>query len=417
MTQVSAFPSDDAAPRARFRDFPLGFLVHRLAARLQSGRLCVRLPSGAGIAAEGAAPGTEAALHLHNWRALARVLSRGAIGFAEGYVAGEWSSPDLVALLRLAAANSRGLGPVASGAGLHRFLNLFRHRARRNSRRGSRRNIMSHYDLGNDFFRLWLDDSMLYSSGVWDEATTSLERAQAGKLARIAQWLDLQGGEDILEIGCGWGALAAHLARAGDCRVLGLTLSPAQLSHARERLAREGLDGAVELRLQDYRDVAGVFDRVVSIEMIEAVGEAYWPHFFQKVAGVLKPGGKALIQAITIDEARFDAYRARPDFIQRHIFPGGFLPTGSVIAEQAALAGLRLARRQSFGLSYARTLAEWRRRFEQRWPDIQTLGFDEKFRRLWTYYLCYCEAGFLEQATDVGFFLLEKPNALPGACS
>jgi cyclopropane-fatty-acyl-phospholipid synthase len=191
---------------------------------------------------------------------------------------------------------------------------------------------------------------------------------------------------------------------------VGLTLSPAQLSFARERLAREGLDRAVELRLQDYRDVSGAFDRVVSIEMIEAVGEAYWPQYFKKVAQVLKPGGKALIQAITLDEARFENYRARPDFIQRQIFPGGFLPTKSIIVEQAALAGLRFARSEAFGPSYARTLAEWRHRFQERWPAIEALGFDEKFRRLWTYYLCYCEAGFLEQTIDVGFFLLEKPG-------
>ncbi|MCI4678354.1 cyclopropane-fatty-acyl-phospholipid synthase family protein [Rhodoblastus acidophilus] len=408
MTQVSAFDMDDVASRAWFRAHPLVFVLRRLLDRLQAGRLSVRLPSGARIDAAGAAPGPEAALHIQDWRAFRRLLLRGDIGFAEGYVAGDWTSPDLVALIRLAAANSPAMGHVAAGASLHRLSNFFLHRARKNSRRGSRRNIMSHYDLGNDFFRLWLDETMLYSSGLWDEATVSLEQAQGKKLARIGRWLDLEGGENILEIGCGWGALAAHLAQAGAGHILGLTLSPAQLSFARERLARERLDSAVELRLQDYRDVSGAFDRVVSIEMIEAVGEAYWPRYFKKIAEALKPGGKALIQAITIDEARFEDYRARPDFIQRHIFPGGFLPTRSVIAEQAARAGLRLAGAESFGLSYARTLAEWRHRFEKRWADIEALGFDAKFRRLWTYYLCYCEAGFLEQATDVGFFLLEK---------
>ncbi len=410
MTQVSAFQSGDVAPRAKIPPHPLAFVLRRLANGLRAGRLSVRLPSGPEIHAEGAAPGPVAALQIQDWRALRRLVFRGGIGFADGYVAGDWTSPDLGALLRLAAANAPALEPVSAGASLHRFFNRFLHRARRNSRRGSRHNIMSHYDLGNDFFRLWLDESMLYSSGLWDVTTAGLEQAQDKKLARIAQWLDIEGGEDILEIGCGWGALAAHLAQAGAGHVLGLTLSPAQLSFARERLAREGLDRAVELRLQDYRDVSGAFDRVVSIEMIEAVGEAYWPQYFKKVAQVLKPGGKALIQAITLDEARFENYRARPDFIQRQIFPGGFLPTKSIIVEQAALAGLRFARSEAFGLSYARTLAEWRHRFQERWPAIEALGFDEKFRRLWTYYLCYCEAGFLEQTIDVGFFLLEKPG-------
>ncbi len=410
MTQVSAFQSNKSAPRVNVRAHPLAFVLHRLMDRLEVGSLSARLPSGETIEARGAAPGPEAALHIQNWRAFRRLLLSGDIGFAEGYVAGDWTTPDLVALIRLAAANAPYLGHVIGGGRAHSLFNRILHRLRGNSRRGSRRNIMSHYDLGNDFFRLWLDESMLYSSGLWDDATVTLEQAQANKLARSAEWLGLGGGEDILEIGCGWGALAAYLARAGAGRVLGLTLSPAQLGFARERLAREGFDGAVELRLQDYRDISGAFDRIVSIEMIEAVGEAYWPHYFRKIEEVLKPGGRALIQAITIDEARFDDYRARPDFIQRHIFPGGFLPTISAIADCAARAGLRLARTQSFGLSYARTLADWRRRFDARWSDIAAQGFDERFRRLWTYYLCYCEAGFLEKATDVGFFLLEKPG-------
>ncbi len=270
---------------------------------------------------------------------------------------------------------------------------------------------MSHYDLGNDFFRLWLDETMFYSSAIWDERTQDLKEAQDAKLGRICDWLELKGGEDVLEIGCGWGALAVRLAEAGARRVLGVTLSPAQLGFARERLARAGLDGVVELRLQDYRDLSGAFDRVVSIEMIEAVGEAYWPLYFAKIAEVLKPGGKALIQAITIDEPRFKSYRARPDFIQRHIFPGGLLPTRAIIREQAARAGLCVTRAEFFGLSYALTLAQWRSRFEARWSDIAALGFDERFRRLWTYYLCYCEAGFRERATDVGFYLIERPEA------
>ncbi|HUO53710.1 MAG TPA: class I SAM-dependent methyltransferase, partial [Rhodoblastus sp.] len=237
MTQVSAFRPVESAPRARGRRHPLAFVLHRLIGRLRAGRLSARLPSGETIEACGAAPGPEAALDIEDWRALRRLLLRGDIGFAEGYVAGDWTSPDLVALIRLAAANAPHLGPVIGGGRAHRLLNRVLHRLRGNSRRGSRRNIMRHYDLGNDFFRLWLDESMLYSSGLWDEETATLEQAQADKLARIAEWLDLGGGEEILEIGCGWGALAACLARAGAGHILGLTLSPAQLGFARERLA------------------------------------------------------------------------------------------------------------------------------------------------------------------------------------
>jgi cyclopropane-fatty-acyl-phospholipid synthase len=410
MTQVSAFQSDEAAPRRKFGPSPWAFVARRLTGQLRMGRLSLRLPSGESIEAKGDLPGPEAEMHVRDGRALRRLLFRGDIGFADGYIAGEWTSPDLVTLIRLAAANSPHMGAALAGGPLHRLLNRIGHYVRKNSRRGSRRNIMDHYDLGNDFFALWLDGSMLYSSALWDETTADLAEAQQAKLARIAALLDLRAGDEVLEIGCGWGALAEHLARAGAGKIVGLTLSPAQLAFARDRLARAGLDSGVDLRLQDYRDVTGAYDRVVSIEMIEAVGEAYWPAYFAKIAETLKPGGKALIQAIAIDEARFDDYRARPDFIQRHIFPGGFLPTRSIMAEQAERAGLRLAHVEMFGLSYARTLATWRDGFEARWSEISAQGFDERFRRLWTYYLCYCEAGFREGATDVGFFLLEKPE-------
>jgi len=383
-------------------------ILRRLLARLQVGRLVIILPSGEKLEAKGSA-GPEAVLHIQQGRALRRMLLRGAVGFAESFIDGEWTSPDLVALLQLAAANSPYLGSVVAGWPVFQLLNRLRLRLKANSRRGSRSNIMSHYDLGNDFFQLWLDPTMLYSSAIWDEATPDLESAQQNKLARIVEWLDLRGGEKVLEIGCGWGALARRLAESG-ARVTGLTLSPAQLAFGQKSLAGDPAAARIDLRLQDYRDVAGQYDRVVSVEMIEAVGEAYWPAYFGKIAEVLKPGGRALIQAITIENSRFDDYRAQPDFIQRHVFPGGFLPCPATMAEQAARAGLRIVAVESFGQSYAQTLAEWRKRFEANWGEISTLGFDDRFRRLWTYYLCYCEAGFREKATDVGFYLLEKPG-------
>jgi cyclopropane-fatty-acyl-phospholipid synthase len=402
-----------AEPRGRkFLVHPYAILMGRLLGAMKVGRLSVRLPNGEWLESS-AANGPEALLDVRRWRALRRLFLHGDVGFAESYVDGDWTSPDLTAVLRVAAANMAHIESATAGRFAFRLINRIKHWRRGNSRSGSRRNIMSHYDLGNDFFGLWLDPSMFYSSGLYDAATPDLESAQAEKLSRIIELLGVTGGENVLEIGCGWGALAEGLARQGAAGVVGLTLSPSQLGFARERIAAAGLDDRVELRLQDYRDVSGAFDRIVSIEMIEAVGEAFWPSYFATIARSLKSGGRALIQAITIEDDRFDSYRKRPDFIQRHIFPGGFLPCDEALAEQVERAGLRLAAVEHFGLSYAQTLADWRNRFEARWREISTLGFDERFRRLWTYYLCYCEAGFLEKATNVGFYVIEKPRVSP----
>jgi cyclopropane-fatty-acyl-phospholipid synthase len=401
MKSISLAPPERKAPFAH----PMRLALRPWLDGIAHGTLRLRLPNGEMLEARGG-PGPDASLALNDWRAVRRLLLQGEIGFAEGFVAGDWTTPDLVALLRLGALNSPEITGLTGGIA-HRIATHLRHWLHGNTRRGSRRNIVSHYDLGNDFFALWLDSTLLYSSALYDDRATTLEQAQQNRLARILALMDLRGGEHVLEIGCGWGALALHLAQAGAGAITGLTLSPSQLEVAQKRCA----SAPVELRLQDYRDVAGTYDRVVSIEMIEAVGEAWWPTYFGKIAEVLRPGGTALIQAITIDESRFDDYRARPDFIQRHIFPGGFLPTKTAIAEQTARAGLRVVRTESFGLSYAQTLADWRARFDARWSEIAALGFDERFRRLWTYYLCYCEAGFLEGATDVGFTLLQKPEA------
>ncbi len=395
---VAAFAGDRIRGiRARLFDQLLAGLAH--------GRLRVILPSGASFARTGRAPGPDATIRLRNWRALGRILTRGDIGFAEGHIAGDWTSPDLVALIRLAALNTAELRRAVRGNPLFRGLERLRHLARGNTRRGSRRNIEAHYDLGNDFYRLWLDPSMLYSSAIFDATTPTLEAAQAKKLDRIVELLDLSGGDHVLEIGCGWGALAARLGEAG-ASVTGITLSPSQLAWARDTIAERGLEGTVDLRLQDYRDVAERFDRVVSIEMFEAVGEAWWPTYFAGVARALKPGGRAVLQVISIAEDRFDDYRRDADFIQKHVFPGGFLPSQTAFAEAVAKAGLRIEAAEHFGLSYAETLAEWRRRFHDRWPEIAAGGFDDRFRRLWDYYLAYCEAGFREEAIDVGLYTL-----------
>jgi cyclopropane-fatty-acyl-phospholipid synthase len=288
-----------------------------------------------------------------------------------------------------------------------RIFNRVRHLLRANSKAGSRRNIAFHYDLGNAFYERWLDRSMTYSSALYAHPDQTLEDAQEAKLSRVEQLLDLRGGEKVLEIGCGWGALAMRLAHAG-ARVTGVTLSSEQLAFSRQRVEQQAVVGKVAFDMTDYRDLEGCYDRIVSIEMLEAVGEVYWPIYFKTLHNRLNAGGIAVLQVITIDEARFDAYRGSADFIQRHIFPGGMLPTKAIIVELSARAGLKLVSTQSFGQSYAATLSEWRKRFLASWPSIAEMGFPERFRRLWDYYLCYCEAGFRAETIDVGFYVLAK---------
>ena len=390
-----------AAPRG------LGtWLMRRVLGCIENGRITIVTPGGERFEHRAAAPGPDATLVLHNWRSLRRLLGGGDVGFAEGYIAGDWSSPDLVALITLTAENVTRLQDVMDGWTPIRLLNRFKHLMKSNSEQGSRRNIAFHYDLGNDFYRHWLDRSMTYSAALGIAPGQTLEAAQAQKLARIGELLALTGDETVLEIGCGWGALAIDLAR--QCAgVTGVTLSAEQLAFGRQAIAAKGLADRVDLRLQDYRDVGEQFDRIVSIEMLEAVGEQYWPVYFEKLRRCLKPGGRTVLQVITIRADRYDSYRSGSDFIQRYIFPGGMLPTPQIIADEAARAGLLPGPVETFGLGYAATLAEWRRRFDAAWPQIAALGFDAKFRRLWDYYLCYCEAGFRAGTIDVGLYVLE----------
>lgn len=410
----AAVPSiETGLPDRRARAF------ERLLARLAYGRLTLRLPSGESLVRSAPGDGPDATLVIRRWRALRRIAIGGDIGFAEGYIEGDWTSPDPVALIRLLARNSAHLRCAIRGSVVLDLLGRLGHRLRRNTKRGSRRNIEAHYDLGNEFYGLWLDPSMLYSSALYGSATDSLEAAQAAKLDRVRELLALEGGESVLEIGCGWGALATHLAEKTNGPIVGVTLSPAQLAFARDAIARKGLNDRVDLRLQDYRDICERFDRVVSIEMFEAVGEEYWSIYFQTLARALAPGGRAVLQVISIAEDRFEDYRNDSDFIQKYIFPGGFLPSKQAFAAAARREGLEVVSAEHFGLSYAETLAEWRRRFDRNWPRIERLEFDERFRRIWTYYLQYCEAGFREGAIDVGLYVLahsrsERPDRIPG---
>ena len=386
---------------------PVMRTMRRWLSHLHKGSISVVLPHGQVVHHTGTEPGPQGQITLHNWRALRRLLWRGDLGFAEGYIAGDWSSTDLVRLIAVGATNLSALDSEIDGSLPVRMLRRMAHMLRSNSLRGSRRNIAFHYDLGNDFYRPWLDHSMTYSSALAFEHGQSLEAAQTQKLDRIVDLLALTPGTSVLEIGCGWGALAAHIAHA-DARVTGITLSQEQLAFGRERIAHADLGNKVDLQLCDYRKVTGTFDRIVSIEMLEAVGEAWWPTYFRQIHDRLSPGGRAVLQVITIAEDRFPHYRQAPDFIQHYVFPGGMLPTRSILAQQSADAGLTLSHQEHFAPAYAATLAEWRRRFEAARDTMFASGFDERFCRMWTYYLSYCEAGFTTGQIDVGLYVLEK---------
>jgi cyclopropane-fatty-acyl-phospholipid synthase len=381
-------------------------ILRRTLRRLRCGQLIVKTPTGERLVFNGTRPGPQARLTIHRWRCIWRLATGCDVGFADAYLAGDWSTPNLNALFKLASANN-----IAEPTWLHRFLGIgrkLRHTLNRNTKRGSRRNISAHYDLGNDFYQLWLDAGMSYSSALFSLSNQTLDEAQNAKLDLILELLDLSGREQVLEIGCGWGSLAERMLERTDCTLIGLTLSTEQLAWAEQRLDRRGLMNRCELRLQDYRDVSGEFDRIVSIEMLEAVGEAYWPKYFEILRGRLRPDGVAVIQVITINEGLFEGYRRRPDFIQNRIFPGGMLPTVRIMEEEAAKAGLRIVARQAFGDSYAQTLNEWQRRFQKSYPHLASMGFDERFKRTWEYYLAYCQVGFETRALDVGLFKLVR---------
>jgi cyclopropane-fatty-acyl-phospholipid synthase len=383
-------------------------LLRRIVGELDCGELVIETPAGHRLTLRGRRAGVRAKVTMHSWRCLWRMIFSWDVGFAEAYIAGEWSSPDLVALLKLACNNSAVVEPLKALRAPRFWLRL-RHAMNRNTRWRSRRNIAAHYDLGNNFYRHWLDTSMTYSAALFSGAGQTLEEAQDAKLDRVAELLDLAGSEKVLEIGCGWGSLAERLTDRHSCTVTGLTLSAEQLAFARQRLLDRTSSRQCDLRLQDYRDVRGTFDRIVSIEMLEAVGEAYWSTYFEKLRDSLRPGGSVVLQVITIDEARFENYRRRPDFIQKYIFPGGMLPTRCIVEREIAKAGLRLVACEHFGESYARTLEHWQQRFQKSWPKIESLGFDNRFKRTWEYYLAYCQAGFETNIISVGLYKFTHP--------
>ena len=387
---------------------PLGLAARLLSTLLPSpaaGKLRVVTPAGETIDLVGRMNGLDATIAIERWRAIWRLIRGGEIGFAEAFMDGDWTTPDLTRFLEWALRNEAQAGAFRGHVGT-RLARRAAHSLRANTRRGSRRNIAAHYDLGNDFYRLWLDRGMSYSSGIYSSEAATLEEAQDAKLDRVAALLDVSAGDSVLEIGCGWGGVLERLLTRHDCRISALTLSTEQRRYAQERVERLGVAPRADIRLQDYRDVSGQFDRIVSIEMLEAVGERYWPVYFDRLRACLKPGGTCVLQVITIAEDRFATYRSNPDFIQSYVFPGGMLPTKSAIRGAARAAGLSLGAEESFGPSYARTLREWHGRFLANAHTIATLGLDARFRRMWEYYLSYCEAGFFGGAIDVGLFQL-----------
>lgn len=376
--------------------------------RAKKGQIRFHLPNDRLLVFNHGIEGPRAEVIVHNYDFARRAMAGGDIGFAESYMDGEWSTPDLTSVLRYFAVNFEAAGQLAVGGKLVRALNKVRHAFNRNSKTGSRRNIEAHYDLGNEFYASWLDSSMTYSSALYGEDDVTLEEAQHNKYARIANALRVQPDQNVLEIGCGWGGFAEHIAKHNQARVTCLTISPSQRDFALERMQKAGLAERVEIRLEDYRDHRGQYDGVASIEMFEAVGESYWPSYFSKVHDCLKPGASAALQIITIADDIFESYRKRADFIQRYIFPGGMLPSEAALREQCTRAGLALKDTFYFREDYAETLRKWAQRFDAQWPRIQSYGFDERFRRLWMFYLSYCEAGFIQGRIDVGQFELGR---------
>jgi cyclopropane-fatty-acyl-phospholipid synthase len=388
-------------------------VVLRLLSQLQYGVLDVHLPDGTtrryGQAPEAAGNPPYARVVLTNWNVCAAALKSGDIGFAETYLAGDWHTDDLAALLDIMVRNRTTIEAVVYGSWFGKLTNRFRHLRNANTKEGSRRNIHAHYDLGNAFYKLWLDSTMTYSSALFDGSPDqTLDDAQRAKYRRLLNELKLDGvNPSVLEIGCGWGGFAQLAASEAKANVTGLTLSTEQLAYAQQRLADAGLSDQTDLRLQDYRDAHGQFDAIASIEMFEAVGEEYWPSYFECIRRNLKRGGRACVQTITIDNTLFDRYRTSTDFIQQYIFPGGMLPSPAVFVQSAERHGLKVVNQFSFGRDYARTLRMWRNAFVARLDEIRAQRFDERFIRLWDFYLCYCEAAFAHSNTDVIQFTLE----------
>ncbi len=406
---ATTFGQQPPAPQASLNGVPWpARSVLKAASTLSFGRLTVRLPDGRHLVFQGEKEGTVANIAINSYRFAWPIALNGSIGAAEAFLSGHWESDDIVAVLELFAENRSVFTGALNGLSLPLLIERAGHLLRRNSKSGSKKNIHYHYDLGNNFYKRWLDPTMTYSSARFHQPGEDLSAAQNNKYRSLTENMELGPDHSVLEIGCGWGGFAEYAAGEIGCKVTALTISREQLDFARKRIFEKGLNEKVEVRYQDYRDVEEKFDRIASIEMFEAVGEQYWPAYFAKVRDALRPGGQAGLQIITIDDNSFETYRRSVDFIQRYIFPGGMLPSPSALKTQVTEAGLSWKTSTEFGLDYAETLARWRDRFLVAWPEIRELGFDERFRRMWEYYLAYCEAGFRSGNVDVTQLTLSR---------
>ncbi|MBK5932848.1 cyclopropane-fatty-acyl-phospholipid synthase [Rhodovulum imhoffii] len=382
--------------------------VFDVASSMGRGQLDFVLPDGRRFRAEGRGPGPVAQVNVQDNDLFARLIREGDLGFCEAYLDGGWSSPDLMAFMDLVHADNDEIYDGFPGQSVIRAFEKLRFWLQRNTRRQARRNISHHYDLGNEFYSLWLDDSMTYSSALFRTGQESLEKAQEQKYASIIAEMGAQPGDHVLEIGCGWGGFAEYAARQG-LRVTGLTISRAQYEYAAARIRNAGLSDRVDFRLQDYRDHRGEYDGIASIEMFEAVGEKYWPIYFDSLRSRLRPGRHATLQIITVQERRFEIYRNGIDFIQKYIFPGGMLPSPAALRDQVRAAGLEVTRSLEFGESYSLTLRRWHEVFNRRWDEISAQGFDARFRRMWNLYLTACAATFHSGNCDVTQITVTRP--------
>jgi cyclopropane-fatty-acyl-phospholipid synthase len=409
-THVSAEVISAANVAKFLKGLPLrAQFVLRYLANMRFGTLNLRMPDGRNLRIEGPETGPEAELILKNWNLLYSAFKRGTIGVAETYMDGDWESPDIPTFLELFIVNTDLGNHIASGArGLAKIIERLRHIFRSNSKIQAQKNISAHYDLGNAFYEKWLDPSMTYSSALFETGANDLQSGQKAKYRALAESIGINADSHVLEIGCGWGGFAEFVAKELGARVTGLTISREQLAYAQNRIQQAGLAEKVDLKFQDYRDERGVYDHIASIEMFEAVGEKYWPGYFSKISECLKPGGRAGLQIITIREEAYESYRRNPDFIQRYVFPGGMLPTFEIVEDLGRKANLKLAGHREFAQDYARTLSEWCNRFWEAWPAIKPLGFDDRFKRLWEFYLHYCEAGFRAENVNVRQIIYER---------
>ncbi|MEL6809350.1 MAG: cyclopropane-fatty-acyl-phospholipid synthase family protein [Pseudomonadota bacterium] len=377
---------------------------------MNTGRIDFVLPDGRRFRAEGHRPGHVAEVHIHNDDLFARLIREGDLGFCDAYLDEWWSTPDLQAFMDWVHADNDAIYDGFPGLGLVRKFEKFRFWLQRNHREQARKNISYHYDLGNDFYGLWLDDTMTYSSALFKTGQENHEAAQIAKYASMVDQMGAQPGDHILEIGCGWGGFAEYAARERGLKVTGLTISQEQFKYAQERIEKAGLSDSVEFKLQDYRDEVGLYDGIASIEMFEAVGQKYWPVYFDTVRERLKPGKNATLQIITVHDRRWPVYQRGVDFIQKYIFPGGMLPSPKVLRAQIAKAGLGIERSVEFGESYNITLRRWHETFNEKWDQIAEMGFDDRFRRMWNFYLTSCAATFESANCDVTQITIKRPG-------